>query len=227
MIVTKEKAFEDIEEMVKDYNKILVLGCGTCTTVCRSGGQKEAEDLAAKLQGKLGLIAPDKEVRASNIERQCEFDFLREFLPQAEWADVVVSLACGAGVQSLVQMLQDKPVFPGTDTTFIGSYTSEGTWTEMCRACGECILHLTGGICPVSRCAKKLMNGPCGGTTREGYCEVSQDKPCAWYQIIQRLQALNKVHLYEEIAPLKRWATDPSDSGPRQRIFQGTGRNWK
>ncbi|MCF8029505.1 MAG: methylenetetrahydrofolate reductase C-terminal domain-containing protein [Desulfohalobiaceae bacterium] len=227
MIVAKEKKFDDILAMVKEYDRILVLGCGTCTAVCHSGGEKEAEDLAFRLQGKLSLISPDKEVRAANIERQCEIDFLREFLTQAEWADVVISLACGAGVQSLVQILEDKPVFPGTDTTFIGSYTGEGTWTEMCRACGECILHLTGGICPVTRCAKKLLNGPCGGTSSYGYCEVGQGKPCAWHQIIQRLEALNKLHLYEDIAPLKRWAPDPTDNGPRKRIFPGVGQHWK
>ena len=226
MIVANEKSLEDILEMVREYDRILVLGCGTCTTVCRSGGEKEAEGLAAKLRERLGLIGPDKEVRAASIERQCEADFLRSFLPQAEWADAVVSLACGAGVQSLVQMLHRTPVLPGLDTSFIGSYTGEGTWVEMCRACGECVVHLTGGVCPVTRCAKKLLNGPCGGS-KEGYCEVGQGKHCAWHQIYERLRALGKTGRFEDLAPVKRWTPDQEDVGPRRRVFKGVGQNWK
>jgi ferredoxin len=226
MIVANEKRLDDIVEMVRDYDRILVLGCGTCTTVCRSGGEKESEELAARLQGRLGLVGPDKEVRSASIERQCESDFIRSFLPQAEWADAIVSLACGAGVQSLVQMLQHKPVFPGLDTSFIGSFTGEGTWIEMCRACGECVVHLTGGVCPVTRCAKKLLNGPCGGS-KEGYCEVGQGKPCAWHQIYERLRALNRAERFEDLAPVKRWTPDPEDAGPRCRIFKGARRNWE
>ncbi len=123
---------------------------------------------------------------------------------------------CGVGVQFTAEKYHDKPVLPGVNTCFMGATEKRGLWTERCQGCGQCILAETGGICPVARCAKRLFNGPCGGSTA-GKCEVSKETDCAWQLIIDRLKALGKMEDYEKIAPIKDWSTDRA-GGPRKVV---------
>ena len=130
--------------------------------------------------------------------------------------EVVVSMACGAGIQYVAEKYPNKIVLPAINTTFLGVTLEQGLWAERCQGCGECILHLTGGVCPVARCAKSLFNGPCGGSAN-GKCEVNKDTDCAWQLIINRLKELGQLDNYEQIIPAKDWST-ARDGGPRTRV---------
>jgi ferredoxin len=188
MIIAERKPMEEIKQFVAPYGKVLVAGCGTCVTVCWAGGEKEVALLASQLR--LAGSGGGKEISVfeATVERQCEREMVAEIKDKIAEADVVISLACGSGVQTIAEMFEDKPVFPGVNTTFIGMPEKEGLWVEMCGACGDCFLDRTGGVCPVVRCAKGLLNGPCGGTRRGGKCEIDPDKDCAWVLIYRRLE---------------------------------------
>ncbi|MDH4299894.1 MAG: methylenetetrahydrofolate reductase C-terminal domain-containing protein, partial [Dehalococcoidia bacterium] len=135
-----------------------------------------------------GAEGSEISVLEATVERQCEREMVAEIKDKVAEAEAVISLACGSGVQTMAEMFEDKPVFPGVNTTFIGMPEREGLWVEMCGACGDCFLDRTGGVCPIVRCAKGLLNGPCGGTRRGGKCEIDPDKDCAWVLIHRRLE---------------------------------------
>ena len=203
MIVAELKPFDKIKKMIEQYRKVLVLGCGSCVTVCMSGGERQVELLASalrmarKLEGNT-LVAAEK-----TILRQCDPEFIDHIKEEASEYDAVLSMACGAGVQGVAERLGDIDVVPAMDTTFIGVSDGKGGWVEACAACGNCVLDLTGGICPVARCAKGLMHGPCGGS-QSGSCEISKDNPCVWQLIYARLKKLNKLHLLGELTQEKK-----------------------
>jgi hypothetical protein len=130
--------------------------------------------------------------------------------------EAVVSLACGVGVQFTAEKYQNLPVYPGVNTLFMGANEMRGVWSERCQGCGQCLLAHSGGICPVSRCAKRILNGPCGGSTA-GKCEISKELPCGWQLIIDRLKALGRMDDYEKISPIKNWSTERA-GGPRKVV---------
>jgi ferredoxin len=204
MIVAERKPFEEIKTMVKDFKKVLTVGCGTCVAVCLAGGEKEVGILNAELKIARRRDANPIEIGGVTVERQCDMEFLDEIETVVRPYDALISLACGAGIQFLAERFPEKPVFPGVDTTFIGANRDVGWYEEKCRACGNCVLGMTGGICPVTMCAKSLFNGPCGGTNK-GNCEISQDQPCAWYKIYERLSKQNRLDSILEICPPNEW----------------------
>ncbi|MGD8471247.1 MAG: methylenetetrahydrofolate reductase C-terminal domain-containing protein [Desulfobacteraceae bacterium] len=221
MIVGDLKPLEEIISAIKTYKKVLVLGCGSCVTVCLSGGEREAKQLSHELaQVRHYQNAPPK-FEVDSILRQCERDLVIEYQNIPEGTDAVLSLACGAGVQTLADALEPLPVIPALNTTFLGASDKAGIWAEKCKGCGDCILIHTGGICPVARCAKSLFNGPCGGS-QGGYCEVGQGIPCAWTQIVARLKKMDKLHSYEEIRTSKDWRPGGAE-GVRKRVRTGLG----
>lgn len=214
MIVADKKPIEEIIREIESYSRILILGCNECVTVCEAGGKKEVGILASALR--MYFLNQGKEMKIDEVtlERQCDHEYLEEIRDRADKYDAVVSLACGVGVQFTAEKYQTLPVYPGVNTCFLGVTEKRGLWTERCQACGKCILAKTAGICPVSRCAKRLLNGPCGGSTK-GKCEISKEVDCAWQLIIDRLKALGKIDDYETIMPLKDWSTDRA-GGPRK-----------
>jgi ferredoxin len=214
MIVGEQKPFQEIRELISGHQKVLVLGCGTCVTVCFAGGEKEVAILAAALRMAERLDGRDVEVKEATVQRQCEWEYLDAVADQIEEADVVLSLACGIGVQAVVQRFPKVWVVPGVNTTFLGLPEKEGFWAERCQACGDCMLALTGGICPITRCSKCLLNGPCGGS-QDGKCEVDPQVDCAWQLIYDRLAQLGKLNLMLKIQPPKDWSTS-RDGGPRR-----------
>lgn len=216
MIVAKKKPIEEIIQEVKDCEKLLVAGCNECVTVCEAGGKKEVAVLASALR--MYFMNQGKNVRIDEVtlERQCDHEYLEEIRNVMDQYDAVLSLACGVGVQFMAEKYLQKPVFPGVDTCFMGVTEERGVWTERCQGCGQCILARTGGICPVSRCAKRLFNGPCGGSTK-GHCEISKDLVCGWQLIIDRLTELGKIEDYERLAPVKDWSTERA-GGPRKVV---------
>ena len=204
MIVAKRKPFDEIKDFLKDYKKVLTVGCGTCVAVCLAGGEKEVSVLNAELDMARRLDDNPIELGAITIERQCDREYLEALDSMVEGYDAVLSLACGAGIQFLAERYPEKPVFPGVDTTFIGVNQDVGWYEERCRSCSSCVLGMTAGICPVTMCAKGLYNGPCGGTNK-GSCEISKDQPCAWYMIYERLSKQNRLDNIMKITPAQEW----------------------
>lgn len=213
MIIAEKKPIEEIIEEVKDFDRVLVLGCNECVTVCEAGGKKEVEVLASALRMYFTTQGNEKEISEKTLERQCDHEYLEEIRADIDKYDAIVSLACGVGVQFCAEKYLEMPLLPGVNTVCLGANEDRGLWTERCQACGSCVLARTGGICPVARCAKRVMNGPCGGSTG-GKCEISKDVDCAWQLIVDRLKALGKLDDYETVMPIKDWSTDRA-GGPR------------
>jgi len=216
MIVAKRKPFEEIKEMIKGYKKVLNLGCGTCVSVCLSGGEKEVQVLNSELIMARKLEDNPIELDGKSVERQCDREFLEELDPMVGEYDAIISMACGAGVQFVAERYPDIPVLPMVDTTFIGVNQDVGWYEERCRSCGSCVMGLTGGICPVTMCAKGLYNGPCGGTNK-GNCEISNEQPCAWHMIYERLAKQNRLDIIMEFTPAQDW----QNQVPRTEIQPG------
>jgi len=216
MIVAKKKPIEEIIEQISGYGRILVAGCNECVTVCEAGGKKEVAVLASALRMALMNRGAEVKIDEVTLERQCDHEYLEEIRNTVDQYEAVLSLACGVGVQFMSEKYLQIPVLPGVDTCFMGVTEERGVWTERCQGCGQCILARTGGICPISRCAKRLFNGPCGGSTK-GHCELDKDLPCGWQLIIDRLKALNRMDDYEKLSPIKDWSTERA-GGPRKVV---------
>ncbi len=204
MIVASPKPITELKNLVARHRKVLFVGCGTCVTVCLSGGEREvglagyAVRMARKIEG------TPLELSQVTIERQCENEFLKDLAGPIAAAEAVVSFGCGAGVQAIAERFPGKPVYAGLNTQFLGILEKQGVWTEKCLGCGDCMLAEYGGICPVTRCAKRLLNGPCGGSA-EDRCEVAADRPCAWQLIHQRLASIGQLDRLEALVPPKDW----------------------
>lgn len=217
MIVANRKKIPEIRDMIKHHNKVLLVGCGTCVTVCLSGGEREvgilgsALRMAMKITGRNNMVIDEY-----SIERQCEDAFIDILSLRIPDYDAICSLGCGAGVQALAERFPELPVYPGLNTQFIGILESQGVWTEKCAGCGKCRLGEYVGICPITRCAKSLFNGPCGGS-REGKCEVNADTDCAWQLIYDRALRLGVLDSFTAIASPHDWSTGLS-GGPRKVI---------
>lgn len=205
MIVAEIKPLSEIKEMVKDYKKVIIAGCGTCMAVCLSGGKKQVELLASALRMARKTDGGEIEIGERTIARQCEPKFVDQIKDEASQYEAVLSMGCGAGVQEIAERLNNIPVLPAMNTRFLGAADGEGSFLEMCTACGDCILSLTGGICPVTRCAKGLLNGPCGGA-KNGKCEVGSDIPCGWILIYERMKELGKLDDFKKLIGPKDWS---------------------
>ena len=216
MITAERKPLEEILDYIKPYNRIILVGCNECVTVCAAGGRKEVGLLSTTLQMACMKGGKALDVREITLERQCDPEYVEELVNFIDMADAVLSMACGCGVQEVARRFKDKPVFPAVNTEFMGASERQGVWAERCQGCGNCLLGLTGGICPIARCSKRLLNGPCGGS-KDGKCEISPDVDCAWQLIWDSLKALGMEDTYEDIMPAKDWR--PSrDGGPRRII---------
>jgi ferredoxin len=213
MIVAERKTIPEMVQILKGHKKILVLGCGTCVTVCLAGGEREVSIIASALRIASRVQGLGFEVSELTIERQCDNIFIEQAAEAIEKADAVLSTACGAGVQAIAERYPLKPVYAGLNTTFLGVLEERGVWAEKCAACGDCVLDKYGGICPVTRCAKHMLNGPCGGS-REDRCEVRPDRACAWQLIYKRLKDIGQLERLEAISEPKKWNTSLS-GGPR------------
>jgi len=216
MIVAERKPIEEIMGFIRDCKRVLLVGCNECVTVCYAGGKKEVEILASALTMAFMKEGRELEVKEVTLERQCDHEYLEEIRKIIDEYDAVISLACGVGVQFLAEKYFRTPVFPGVNTLFMGVTEERGVWAERCQGCGQCILSQTAGICPVSRCAKRLLNGPCGGSTR-GKCEINPELDCAWQLIIDRLKELGRLEDYETLIPIKDWSTERA-GGPRKLV---------
>ena len=195
MVIAERKPLEEIRNMLAGYERILVVGCGTCVTICWAGGEKEVGILSSQLRLASSKDGNELSIIEAVVERQCEKEMVEELRDKVQEVDAILSMGCGVGVQTIADIFEEKPIFPALNTTFIGMPEAEGLWTEKCGACGDCLLYWTGGICPVVRCAKGLLNGPCGGTRKGGKCEIDPEKDCAWVLIYRRLERQGRLDL--------------------------------
>lgn len=216
MIIGKRKDLSEIMDMIKGSKRLLVAGCGTCVTISFAGGAREAAELVSQIKMILKKEGQKIEIKEQTSLRQCEVEFIEKQAPDVKQADVILSLACGVGVQTMAEVFPSIRVLPGIDTMMIGSHSSDRVFKEYCGACGDCILDETGGICPIARCSKSMLNGPCGGS-QNGKCEISPEVPCAWQLIYDRLKELGELDRLKEIFLPKDWSSS-RDGGPRKII---------
>ena len=198
MIITEKKPLEQILKALGNYTKIFLVGCGECATTCKTGSQEEMEQLKAQLKehGKnvVGMCIPSAPCVAAKVKTE-----LAKNMKSLREAEAILVLACGLGVQSTKD--NDRlglEVIPALNTMFGAVMDSQGNFAEKCSLCGECVLDVTGGICPVTLCAKGLLNGPCGGMNK-GKCEVDKEKDCAWVLIYKELEKKKKLNALKEI----------------------------
>lgn len=204
MVISEKKPLEEVLGFVKDAKKIILVGCNQCAATCKTGGEQELIDFKAELEAEgkevLGHVLLDP---ACNFLK-CKKD-IKALKEELKNVDAILSLACGDGTQTIVKNTKNIPVYPVNNTLFIGEVERVGEFSEACKACGECELGWTGGICPVTMCAKGLLNGACGGA-KNGKCEVNSENDCAWIKIYDRLNSINQLDNLLEIRPPKDYS---------------------
>jgi hypothetical protein len=216
MITAERKPMEELIGYLEPHQRILLVGCNECVTVCAAGGRKEVGLLSSALQMAFMKTGKVLEIKELTLERQCDPEYVEELVSQIDGVDAVLSMACGCGVQEIARRFKNKPVFPAVNTSFMGASERQGVWVERCQGCGDCVLGITGGVCPIARCSKRLLNGPCGGST-DGKCEINPEIDCAWHLIWERMKVLGMEKSYEQIMPAKDWRTN-RDGGPRKIV---------
>lgn len=208
--ITKQKSIEEIQEQLEGMGRVYIIGCGTCTTMTRTGGKEEVLAMRGRLQG-LGKMVTGWTVIPTACDEMTEAS-MRENNQAIQNANCILVMTCALGVQKVGSYLT-KPVIPALDTLFIGLEDSPGNFHEVCAQCGHCIIGWTAGICPITACHKHLLNGPCGGTNN-GKCEIDKTKDCAWTLIYQRLKDQGRIDLMRKYQPLRN-----SQVLPRPRMI--------
>jgi ferredoxin len=205
MIITTKKDRKKVLEAVKNYNSFFLIGCSECASLCGTGNEEALKELAdlLKQEGKTvtGMVVPKTGCQTLGTKIELKKD--RE---ACESADAIIVLSCGAGTQSAVEIFPDKPVYPANDSVFLGNMTRFQMFDERCSLCGECVIDMTGGLCPVTLCPKGILVGPCGGC-KDGNCEVSPDIKCAWIRIYERMKKLDQLdQLRDTTLEAKDWS---------------------
>ncbi len=216
MIVAEPKPVKEVLEMVQDFKKILIIGCKGCVSVCNVGGAKEVGVLASTIKIARKKSGAAIEVDEFLLERQCDPEYVDEVKEIIGQYDAVISIACGVGPQFLSERYPQARVLPGVNTQFMGGAIEHGIWAERCAGCGQCVIHLFGGICPIARCSKSLLNGPCGGSDH-GKCEISKEVDCIWDIIVRKMMEQDRLGELLAFKPPKSWMT-ARDGGPRKMI---------
>ncbi|MBI4698611.1 MAG: methylenetetrahydrofolate reductase C-terminal domain-containing protein [Nitrospirae bacterium] len=204
MIITTKKDRKELLEKIRKYNSFFLIGCSECASLCGTGNEEALNELAELLEAE-GKKVTGKVVPKTGCQTLGTKIELKKDKEACDAADAIIVMSCGAGTQSAVEIFPDKPVYPSNDSLFLGNMTRFQMFDERCSLCGECIIDMTGGICPVTNCPKGLLNGPCGGTN-DGNCEVSPDIKCAWVRIYERLNKINRLSDMKEPLPAKDWS---------------------
>ncbi|MDR2461581.1 MAG: methylenetetrahydrofolate reductase C-terminal domain-containing protein [Deltaproteobacteria bacterium] len=219
MIIAERKPMEEIKGFVADKKKVCVIGCRGCVTVCNAGGTKEVEVLASLLRLDSSKNDSPLQVDEFTLERQCDPEYIDEVSHLMDKRyDAILSMACSIGPQFLSRRYPAERVYPVLNTCFLGGALAHGIWAEHCQACGNCIIHKFGGLCPISRCSKSLLNGPCGGSSG-GKCEVSKEIDCVWQLIVEKILQEGKMDDFMKIDLVKDWRSS-RDGGPRKIVRQ-------
>ena len=217
MIVAEWKPIPELVESLAGHKEVLLLGCATCVAECAAGGEREVESLAPLLRMALKKQGHEVNIRTATVERQCEPEFFEAITTAAAEVDAIMSLACGIGMQLVAETFSGIAFYPGVNTTCLGIREEPGLWTTRCAACGDCRLGETFGLCAVSRCAKGLMNGPCGGTRKDGRCEVDPETDCIWKRIVERAQQRGQLEKLSEVRRPKDWSNS-KHGGPKRML---------
>lgn len=203
MIITKNKDLESILRLI-EKDPVFIVGCSQCATICHTGGENEIKEMIPVLKDKnisvTGWVVLDPACHFLNDKR-----ILKNYKEEIKKAKKILVLACGNGVQTIAEIIQDAKVIPGTDTLFLGEIKRINDFEKRCNLCGECIQYLFDGLCPISRCPKNMLNGPCGGSIN-GKCEVSEDLECIWDVIIKKLGEQGKLDSLKKIVEPKNWS---------------------
>ncbi len=198
MIITQKKPIEELMAMLEGTTRVGLIGCGNCATACQTGGEKDLAEMKEYLEahGKqvVGTAIPDECCQKLLVKKEVK-------VFKDSGAEAIVCMACGDGAQTVAANLK-LPVYPSNNTMFLGQVERVGVFNEACRMCGDCVVGSTGGICPITQCAKSLVNGPCGGQ-KDGKCEVNPDNDCAWIKIYNRLVELGQEDKILEVRPDK------------------------
>jgi hypothetical protein len=217
MIIAERKPIDEIKGFIEGKKKVLLVGCRGCVTVCNAGGTKEVGILASLLRLDAQKDGRDLTVDEFTLERQCDPEYIEELLEHVEKKyEAILSMACSVGPQFLSRRYPKEKVYPSLNTCFIGGALAHGIWAEHCQACGNCVIHNFGGMCPISRCSKSLMNGPCGGSAG-GVCEISKEVECIWHLIATKVMEENRLDDFAPVQPIKDW-TSSRDGGPRKIV---------
>jgi len=216
MIVADRKSLNEIQEMIRDYKKILLVGCKGCVTVCNVGGMKEVQILASILKIARNKEGRELHIEERTIERQCDFEYVEQLGADSEKFDAILSMACGVGPQFLAEAFPSQKVYPVLDTKFFGGAAQHGIWEERCAGCGTCVIHFYDSLCPIARCAKSLQHGPCGGSAN-GKCEISEEVDCIWDIIVRKKMEQGRLEDLRTHRGFKDWRS-ARDGGPRKSI---------
>jgi len=219
VVITTKKPKEDVLEALRDFKvkKVTIVSCGTCAALCQTGGTEGAEEWSNILKEE-GFEVVTTIVSEDVCDNRVMKKDLRKIDEELSQSDAILTLSCGLGVQSIITVLGKKhptlPVFISNDTKFIGETERIGRFYMRCRACGDCLLNYTGGICPIANCAKALMNGPCGGMVK-GKCEVGgYERDCGWVLIYERLKAIDRLDLFSKLRDARDW----TESGHQMEV---------
>jgi ferredoxin len=203
MIITKQKDLESIICLIQK-DPVFIVGCSQCATLCKTGGEDEVKKMISNLKNNnikvSGWVILDPACHFLNDKR-----ILNNYKDNIKKAKKVIVLACGNGVQTVAEIIKDAEIIPGLDTLFLGEIKRINKFEKRCDLCGECIQNLFDGLCPISRCPKNMLNGPCGGSIK-GKCEVSKDLDCIWETIIEKLDKEKKLFLLKKIVEPKKWS---------------------
>ncbi|MDJ0782931.1 MAG: methylenetetrahydrofolate reductase C-terminal domain-containing protein [Desulfosarcinaceae bacterium] len=216
MIIADRKPLEEILEMIADVDNIMLVGCKGCVTVCNVGGLKEVQILSSSL--KIARKKADRPLQIEEVllERQCDPEYIEQIRDTYDRYDAVLSMACGVGPQFLSEAYPGQRFFPTVNTKFMGGAVTHGIWEERCAGCGTCVIHHYDGLCPIARCSKSLLHGPCGGSA-DGKCEVSQEIVCIWDKIVLKKMEQGRLEDLRTFKPAKDWRS-ARDGGPRTSI---------
>lgn len=217
MIFAEWKSLDELIDKLKIHKKVLLVGCATCVAECAAGGEKEVETLAPLLRMALKKQGHLVEIVTATLEKQCEWEFVEQLAQQVAEVDAIMSIACGIGVQALAERFDPIVVYPGVNTSALTIREEAGLWAARCAACGDCILGETFGYCPIARCAKNLLNGPCGGTRKDGKCEVNEDVDCIWNLIVERADERGLLESLSKFKKAKDWSNS-RHGGPKRVI---------
>lgn len=216
MIVADRKPIDEILEMLKPYDKVMLVGCKGCVTVCNVGGLKEVQILASTLRMARKKEGRPLDIEERMLERQCDPEYVEQLAEDCDTFQAVLSMACGVGPQFLSEAYPRQRFFPTVNTKFFGGAVQHGIWEERCAGCGTCIIHFYDGLCPIARCSKSLQHGPCGGSA-DGQCEVDKDIECIWDTIVRKKMEQGQLEDLRQYRAPKDWRT-ARDGGPRKSI---------
>jgi hypothetical protein len=203
MIITKSK---DINEIVKliDKKSVFIMGCSECATICKTGGEEEINKLKRDFILK-GIKVTGSVVLDPACHKLNDIRILKKFKNELNKSEKILILSCGNGLQTVSDIFEDKDIICGTNTLFLGEIKHLNEFKRMCNFCGNCIVNNYQGLCPITRCPKNMLNGPCGGSVK-GKCEINSDMDCVWQLIVDKFKNKNKINELKKIAEPFDWS---------------------